>query len=177
MTGLCVDNTEGRLQTLLYIQTTANSGTIVRGHVDLAERVNKSFWKDNINRQAIIGKIKNSGSIRYFLISITNCPRLIRCEWLVPTPRDLTYSRQGHVNYCSSMYWDVNIKDSVVKLRNISSGQEVLVGSTIKKKWSKVKNRILRMDSDTEEEYSWVALIDDKAITISYLNIKIRSER
>ena len=58
MTGLCVDNTEGRLQTLLYIQTTANSGNIVRGHVDLAERVNKSFWKDNINRQAIIGKIK-----------------------------------------------------------------------------------------------------------------------
>ena len=52
MTGLCVDNTEGRVQTLLYIQTTANSGNIVRGHVDLAERVNKSFWKDNINRQA-----------------------------------------------------------------------------------------------------------------------------
>ena len=58
MTGLCVDNTEGRVQTLLYIQTTATSGNIVRGHVDLAERVNKSFWKDNINRQAIIGKKK-----------------------------------------------------------------------------------------------------------------------
>ena len=71
MTGLCVDNTEGRVQTLLYIQTTANSGNIVRGHVDLAERVNKSFWKDNINRQAIIGKIKNSGSIRYFYLFLS----------------------------------------------------------------------------------------------------------
>ena len=70
MTGLCVDNTEGRVQTLLYIQTTANSGTIVRGHVDLAERVNKSFWKDNINRQAIIGKILAPSDIFLFLSQI-----------------------------------------------------------------------------------------------------------
>ena len=65
----------------------------------------------------------------------------------------------------------------MVKLRNISSGQEVLVGSTIKKKWSKVKNRILKMDNETDDEdYCWMVLVDLKTVTINYLNIKIQSE-
>ena len=88
MAGLCQENTEGRVHTLLYIKTSTTSTT---GHVDLAERVSKTFWKDSI----------------------------IRPDWLLPTPHDLTYTRRSHVNYCSSTFWDVNIKDSVVKLRHI----------------------------------------------------------
>ena len=57
------------------------------------------------------------------------------------------------------------------------SGLEVLVGSTIKKKWSKIKNRILKMNSETAEDYSWVPLIDEKTISITYLNIEMQSER
>ena len=57
------------------------------------------------------------------------------------------------------------------------SGLEVLVGSTIKKKWSKIKNRILKMNTETTDDYSWVPLIDEKTISITYLNIKMQSER
>ena len=95
MAGLCQENTEGRIHTLLYIKTSTSSSTTsttpTTGHVDLAERVSKTFWKDAI----------------------------IRADWLLPTPLDLTYTRRAHVNYCSSTFWDVNIKDSVVKLRHI----------------------------------------------------------
>ena len=51
------------------------------------------------------------------------------------------------------------------------------MGSTIKKKWSKIKNRILKMNSETAEDYSWVPLIDEKTISITYLNIEMQSER
>ena len=51
------------------------------------------------------------------------------------------------------------------------------MGSTIKKKWSKVKNRILKMEAERDEDYSWVILMDEKDIKISYLSIKIQSER
>lgn len=57
------------------------------------------------------------------------------------------------------------------------SGLEVLVGSTIKKKWSKIKNRILKMNTETTEDYCWVPLIDEKTISITCLNIKMQSER
>ena len=37
-------------------------------------------------------------------------------KWILPTMGDLTYKRRNTVNYCSSLYWDVVIKDNVVKL-------------------------------------------------------------
>ena len=98
MAGLCQENTEGRIHTLLYIKTS----TSTTGHVDLAERVSKTFWKDAI----------------------------IRADWLLPTPLDLTYTRRAHVNYCSSTFWDVNIKDSVVKLRHIRSKSSISISNS-----------------------------------------------
>ena len=33
------------------------------------------------------------------------------------------------------------------------------------------------MNTETTEDYSWVPLIDEKTISITYLNIKMQSER
>ena len=39
--------------------------------------------------------------------------------WILPKSGDLTFKRKDQVNYCSSVNWDVVIKDNVVKLLHI----------------------------------------------------------
>lgn len=93
-------------------------------------------------------------------------------RWLVPTPTDLTYHSKGHVNYCSSPNWDVVIKDNVVKIKH-RTGQEVLVGSTIKKKWNKIKNKV--MVGEKEDGPSWVTLLSHSNAKITALSVKLTS--
>ena len=120
-------------------------------------------------------------------------------KWILPTMGDLTYKRRNTVNYCSSLYWDVVIKDNVVKLIHTRwtqmrfnrllkdykidcflypyrMGHEILVGSTIKKKWNKVKNRILKSEDDKHSksaEDGWKVLLNEKCINILYFNVVI----
>ena len=55
-------------------------------------------------------------------------------------------------------------------------GHEILVGSTIKKKWNKVKNRILKSEDDKHSKGSddgWKVLLNEKCINILYFNVDI----
>ena len=55
-------------------------------------------------------------------------------------------------------------------------GHEILVGSTIKKKWNKVKNRILKSEDDKHSKSSedgWKVLLNEKCINILYFNVDI----
>ena len=66
------------------------SGSQMSGHLDLADRVTKMYWKE----------------------------RMDNSKWLIPTMTDLTFHSKGQVNYCSSPNWEVDIKDTVVTLRH-----------------------------------------------------------
>ena len=88
--ALCAANTDGLLNSLLYIEMVNESGNLVSGHVDLVDRVMKRYWKESMNNS----------------------------KWLVPTLLDLTFHNRGKVNYCSSSNWEVEIKDNVVTLRH-----------------------------------------------------------
>ena len=114
-------------------------------------------------------------------------------RWLLPQPGDLTYKRKEQKKFCSSLNWDVIIKNNVVKLihsrYNIGvhsvyiivgtiyrTGLEILVGSTVKKKWNKVKNLVLSSDSNQSvltPGWRKVAGMDKESLTISYFNINI----
>ena len=55
-------------------------------------------------------------------------------------------------------------------------GHEILVGSTIKKKWNKVKNRILKSEDDKHSksaEDGWKVLLNEKCMNILYFNVDI----
>ena len=55
-------------------------------------------------------------------------------------------------------------------------GHEILVGSTIKKKWNKVKNRILKSEDDKHSksaEDGWKVLLNEKCVNILYFNVDI----
>ena len=87
---LCKANAEGHLDSLLYIKMINDSGHQVSGHVDLADRVSKKYWRESMDNS----------------------------KWLIPTLTDLTFHSRGQVNYCSSSNWEVDIKDTVVTLRH-----------------------------------------------------------
>ena len=56
------------------------------------------------------------------------------------------------------------------------TGLEILVGSTVKKKWNKVKNLVLNSESnlsDVTPGWRKVAGMDKESFTISYFNINI----
>ena len=97
-------------------------------------------------------------------------------SWILPKSGDLTFKRKDQVNYCSSVNWDVVIKDNVVKLLHIRTSNEILVGSTIKKKWNKVKNRIFKKEenvNDCTNGNGWKDLISEGSFRISYFSIDI----
>ena len=87
---LCAANTDKHLNSLLYIEMINESGHQVTGHVDLADKVSKRYWKESMDNS----------------------------KWLVPTMTDLTFHNRGQVNYCSSSNWEVEIKNNVVTLRH-----------------------------------------------------------
>ena len=98
-------------------------------------------------------------------------------SWILPKSGDLTFKRKDQVNYCSSVNWDVVIKDNVVKLLHIRTSNEILVGSTIKKKWNKVKNRIFKKEenvNDCTNGNGWKDLISEGSFRISYFSIDIQ---
>ena len=88
--GLCKANSEGQIHSLLYIEMVSEYGSHVSGHIDLADRVSKLYWKE----------------------------RMDNSRWLIPTLTDLTFHSKGQVNYCSSSNWEVDIKDTVVTLKH-----------------------------------------------------------
>ena len=119
-------------------------------------------------------------------------------SWILPKSGDLTFKRKDQVNYCSSVNWDVVIKDNVVKLLHIRykdikfsvaakyihllntrTNSEILVGSTVKKKWNKVKNRIFKKEenlNDCSNGNGWKDLICEGTLRISYYTIDIQND-
>ena len=155
---------EARCHTLLYVVMTNTNGHQVSGHVDLADRVAKvsQYRSDKVN------------IICYCVSQIRWKEGIKDKSWILPKSGDLTFKRKDQVNYCSSVNWDVVIKDNVVKLLHIRTSNEILVGSTIKKKWNKVKNRIFKKDEDANNcsnGNGWKDLISEKCLNISYFNI------
>ena len=65
-------------------------------------------------------------------------------------------------------------KSNKIHRLNSRTGNEILVGSTVKKKWNKVKNRIFKKDEDANKcsnGNGWKDLISEKCLNISYFNI------
>ena len=147
---------------------TNTNGHQVSGHVDLADRVAKvsQCRSDRVN------------IICYCALQIHWKEGIKDKSWILPKSGDLTFKRKDQVNYCSSVNWDVVIKDNVVKLLHIRTSNEILVGSTIKKKWNKVKNRIFKKEenvNDCTNGNGWKDLISEGSLRISYFSIDIQN--
>ena len=63
---------------------------------------------------------------------------------------------------------------------NTRTSNEILVGSTVKKKWNKVKNRIFKKEEDCNEcSYGngWKDLVSEGSLKISYYTIDIDNKQ
>ena len=94
---------EARCHTLLYVVMTNTNGHQVSGHVDLADRVAK------VSNVGVIGLI--SYSILYCALQIHWKEGIKDKSWILPKSGDLTFKRKDQVNYCSSVNWDVVMKN------------------------------------------------------------------
>ena len=107
---LCLANHEARVHTLLYVVMTNINGHQVSGHVDLADRVAKVMVV-LCCCCCIVGQHSNSTALQLYWKEGIKDKR-----WILPKSGDLTFKRRDQVNYCSSVNWDVVIKDNVIKL-------------------------------------------------------------
>ena len=113
---LCLANHEARVHTLLYVVMTNINGHQVSGHVDLADRVAKVMVVLWLCCSCIVGQHQhlNATALQLYWKEGIKDKR-----WILPKSGDLTFKRRDQVNYCSSVNWDVVIKDNVVKLLHI----------------------------------------------------------
>ena len=63
---------------------------------------------------------------------------------------------------------------------NTRTSNEILVGSTVKKKWNKVKNRIFKKEenfNDCSNGNGWKDLVSEGSLKISYYTIDIDNKQ
>ena len=79
--------------------------------------------------------------------------------------------------YTSGIKFSVAAK--IIHVLNTRTNSEILVGSTVKKKWNKVKNRIFKKEenlNDCSNGNGWKDLISEGSLRISYYTIDIQKD-